>query len=450
MIEAADLGTKRHAFRADGAMARFVKERARERGALQPAVSNSVVTSGDVNGLLELFEPIPTSSGYAVTDYTAMLVSTLYACLTKIAGPILQLPVHEYMVGVGQADRQPVLPRSPLWWMLNEQPTVNWTAASWKEWIVKCVHLRGDQHTEILRSDSASAGGAIKGLRPHHPDCVSPRYYKSLSDEIRLAYDIYDPARDAYYTVDQDDMLHFSGFGFDGRRSLSVVQYAARNALGNELGASDFLGKSVASGALPKLLLKTDTQLNNEQKRALREDFVAVYGGGPLQKQFPLVLGKGADAIPLRISPVDLQLLESRKLNKGQICEACGVPPVIIGDSEKTTSWGTGVEQIVIGFVKFTIQPHLVRWSEELNRKLYRRAGRYVEFELDALLAGDSKAQAEAFRQALGGPGTGDGWMSTNEVRRLKNLPRLEGDEYDKPYRAPRDAGGAPAKKGTP
>ena len=114
------------------------------------------------------------------------------------------------------------------------------------------------------------------------------------------------------------------------------------------------------------------------------------------------------------------------------------MPPIIIGDSEKTSSWGTGVEQITLGWVRFDVQPMLAGWEEELNRKLYRRAGKFLEFSLEALLRGDSKAQSEAFRSALGGPGTGDGWMTVNEIRALKNLPRLEDPEADKPFKAQR------------
>jgi HK97 family phage portal protein len=164
---------------------------------------------------------------------------------------------------------------------------------------------------------------------------------------------------------------------------------------------------------------------------------VRIYGGGTGVK-LPLVLGEGATVRELSISPVDMQLLESRRLNRQGICEVMGVPPIIIGDSEHTSSWGTGVEQVTLGWVRFVIQPLLCGWEEELNRKLFRRAGRFVEHSLSALTRGDSKAQAEAFRAALGGPGTGDGWMSVDEVRRLVNMPALGGD-YTTPYRATRD-----------
>lgn len=437
MTQLLNLSAKAQTFRPGGAMATWLAADAQRADRAGISNAGKAVVSSDVDGMRQLFEPIATSSGYAVTDYTATLVTTVFACLSKISGAWLQLPAHEYTLSAtGDRERAAV---SKLWWMLNEQPSANWTAASWKEWIVNCVHLRGDQHTEIIRS-SAGTGGQIIGLRPLHPNWVVPRYYLA-GDELRLCYDVNDPYRGRAYTLDQDDMLHFSGYGFDGRRSLSVLQHAARNAVGNSLAASDFSGKSVGQGAMPKIALTYPNKLDKGQKDLLRDSFVATYGAGPTQHMLPLVLTEGGTATPLSISPVDMQMLESRMFESGQICEAMGVPPIMIGNTEKTSSWGTGVEQITLGFVKFTLQPHLCRWEEELNRKLYPRAGRFVEFDLDALLRGDSKAQAEAFRLALGGPGSGDGWMSVDEVRKLKNLPSLEGD-YAKPFKAQR---GTPA-----
>ena len=89
----------------------------------------------------------------------------------------------------------------------------------------------------------------------------------------------------------------------------------------------------------------------------------------------------------------------------------------------------------------------LCRWEEELNRKLFRNAGQFVEFELDGLLRGDSKAQSEVFKSALGGPGSGDGYMSVNEIRKLKNLPRVDGG--DEIFKAQRGTT-TPAPEGAP
>jgi HK97 family phage portal protein len=155
------------------------------------------------------------------------------------------------------------------------------------------------------------------------------------------------------------------------------------------------------------------------------------------------VLTENAEVKPLSISPVDVQLIAMRGWEKQDICEAFGVPPIIIGSSEKTSSWGTGIEQVILGFVRFSVKPMLIRIEQELNRKLFRRAGQFVEFELEGLLRGDSKSMGEADRSALGGPGSGDGYMTINEVRRRRNLPPIPGGNQI--YRAATSPAAAPA-----
>jgi HK97 family phage portal protein len=417
-----DLTAKRHESRV---LTEWVKSR--PGGERRAGIQALTVVSSNLDGMRELFQPISSPSGFAVTDKTAMQVSTVYACLTKLAGAIMQLPINKYRVTVTSTDLGDVedrrqMPRDALWWLLNESPSRAWTAASWKEWIVRCVALRGDQHTEIIRSRAASSYGAAIGFKVHHPDYVVPR---RLGDG--LVYDVQDINTGKAYTVDQDDMLHFSGFGFDGLRSLSMVQHAARTGIGNSLAAADYTGRSIGEGAMPQIALSFDAKMTKEQQKDLRDSFVATYGSGTGARKLPLVLTGGGKVEELSISPVDMQLLESRRFEREDICQALGVPPVMIGENEKTSSWGTGVEQITLGFVRFTIKPHLTRWEEELNRKLFRNAGPFFEFDLDELLRGDSKAQAEADRAAIGGPGSGSGWKTVDEVRRSRNLPPIEG-----------------------
>ena len=100
----------------------------------------------------------------------------------------------------------------------------------------------------------------------------------------------------------------------------------------------------------------------------------------------------------------------------------------MIGETTKASSWGTGIEQMSIGFVKHTLGPHLKRFQDELNRKLFFTSRYFIEFDVDALMAGDSKAQAEYYSKALGGPGS-QGWMTINEVRHLKGLPPIPGGD---------------------
>lgn len=389
----------------------------------EPDIRNAVVTSSDYDGMMSIFAPVSGPSNEPVTDVTAMRVSTVYACLTKIAGTVTQLPVHQYRLD-DKGDRQRT-PPTPLWWFLNESPTDAWTAASWKEWIVRCMFLRGDQFTQILRR-----GATIVGFLPLHPDRVRVEADQKTG---RLHYYVM-PVTGAAYGVDQDDMLHFAGFGFNGTRSLSVIQHAAFHSIGNAISAAKYMGRTVGEGGLPQIALKYPNKFDQKQADALRESFQKAYGNQQGRK-LPLVLSEGGEAQVLSISPIDIELMAQRQFEREDICQAFGVPPVLIGDNTKTSSWGTGIEQITLGFVRFTITPLLARWEEELNRKIFRRAGQFLEFSLAALLRGDSAAQAVAFRAALGGPGTGDGWMSLNEVRKLQNLPPVP--DGDIPYRAP-------------
>jgi len=125
----------------------------------------------------------------------------------------------------------------------------------------------------------------------------------------------------------------------------------------------------------------------------------------------------------------DAQLLETRKFQVIEIARAFGVPPHMVGETSASTSWGSGIEQMSIGFVRYTLGPHLRRIEQELNRKLWPRSPRYfVEFNRDGLLAGDSKTESEVISKSLGGPGA-QGWMTVNEARRIKNLPPVPGGD---------------------
>lgn len=394
----------------------------------EPKASVSALTSGG-QSMVDLFAPVGNSVGPVVTDRTAMQVGTVYACLEKLGGVVLQLPLHHYKLNT-DGDRERITPPSAVWWMLNESPAPAWTAAAWKEWVVLCVKLRGDQHTEILRG----ARGEPVGLKPHHPDKV-----QVSTVDGRLRYAVWDDVASRAYGVDQDDMLHFTGFGFDGECSVSAIKWAARNAISNSLSAAAYMGKALGDNGLPRISIEYPGQLNGDQAEVVRQSFVRTYLQGQSQR-FPFVSTNGGKIVPLNISPVDLEIMAARRMDKAEICEALGVPPIIIGDSEKTSSWGTGVEQVTLGWVRFSVQPMLARWEEEINRKIFRRAGQFVEFSLEALLRGDSKAQAEAFRASIGGPGSGDGYRTVNEVRKLLNLPKDTDAESDKLFRATRAA----------
>lgn len=383
----------------------------------EPSADTSVqdavafVRSGDPQ-VIAVLGGASSSSGFAVTPDTSMRVSAVYASVRLLAGAAAAIPVSIYKeTSQGRASFSP-----ELWWLLNEQPIANWTAASMWEWVIQSITLRGDGFVEIVRR-----GADVKALRPLHPDAVQ---VTRVGDS--LLYSVTGDDGTAR-PVHQDDMLHFPGFGFNGTRSMSVIQWAGFQAIGVALAADTFSGKFFANGAAPKHVIKAAGKLSPDQVEALRNEYTTKYGGAN-NAGLPMVLTQGLEVGQMSMTAGDAQLLESRKFQVIDIARAFGVPPHMIGAQETTSSWGSGVEQMTIGFVKFSLGPHINRIRQELNRKLFRRASPFIEHKMEGLLAGDSKAEAEYARQCIGGS-MGPGWMTINEIRHTKNLPPIPGGD---------------------
>jgi hypothetical protein len=147
----------------------------------------------------------------------------------------------------------------------------------------------------------------------------------------------------------------------------------------------------------------------------------------------PLILENGAKWDRVGITAKDAQLLELLQYSTSDIARIFGVPPHMIGDVDKSTSWGTGIEQQGIGFVRYTLLPHLRRQAAELSRKLFPVQGAkvsplYIDFDPEAMLVGDAKTQGEFYRVALGGNQL-PGFMSVNEVRACRGLQPVPGGD---------------------
>lgn len=384
-----------------------------------PAIrnDNDTWTNVDSGQLLKLIAYDPTASGVTVTPQLAMRVSAVYACVRILGGAIASLPFHLYEAkGDGVRER---LPKSDLWYYLNEQPSTHWTAAAMWEFVVGSILLYGDGFVWIRRRFTGS--NAIAELVPINPASVSVVH----DDKVGRMYTFANGGTIA--SAYAADMLHFPGLGFDGSRSLSVIQWAGRNAIGSAFQTDQFAGRFFANGATPPVVIRAPGKMQQEQIDKLRALWSEKVGGSA-NAHLPLILTEGLEAKELKVSAVDAQMLETRQFNVEDICRAFGVPPFMVGAQEKTTSWGSGVEAMSIGFVRYTLQPHLRRIEQELNRKLFLRAPRFVEASVEGLLRGDAKARSDFYRQAIGGS-QGPGWMTANEIRSIENLPPIEGGD---------------------
>lgn len=393
------------------------------RDRIEPVIGNlaegETISSSDIR-MFEIFGSGQTASGAVVTPTTAMKVSAVFACVNLIAGAIAQLPLHVYERLEDSRRRAD----HDYWWLLNEQFSQAWPAAAGWEYLVAQVLLRGDGIAYIARNRA----GQMTGLIPWPRDRVQilEQERSSPKEPRRLQYTFFDDL--GYFVADQADVLHLPGFGFNGICSMSVIQWGARNGIGIAIQGDEHAGKFFSEGGKPEVAITATNKMSQSMQDDFRDAWVKKYGGMQGNRRIPLILTEGLDVKELTMSAVDQQLLESRQWQVIDIARGFGCPPHMIGETTKASSWGTGIEQMSIGFVKHTLGAHLKRFRDELNRKLFQTARYFVEHSVEGLMAGDSKAQAEYFGKALGGPGA-QGWMTVNEVRRTKNLPPIPGGD---------------------
>lgn len=350
------------------------------------------------------------SGSSSVNEVTAMQSSAVYACVNLIGGAIASMPAHIYKRLTDRRERAD----SPLWWLLNEQPSPDISAATMWEYAITSLLLQGDAFIRILRRSAYNS--EIIGLEPWAPSRVNVKRVDG-----RLVY-VLTPIVGDMFAVDQADMIHIPGPGFNGFRGMSQIKYTLRNPAGIALAADNYSKDFFDNSARPDFVLSTTGNLTEKQIELLRNSWEDRYGGQGNHHK-PAILFGGLDVKQLSMNSEDAQLLGTRQFQIEDIARVFGVPPFMIGHTEKTTSWGSGVEQMAIGFVKFTLTRHLKKIEQEVNRKFWPTREKYfVEFLTAGLERGDYKSRNEGYRIALGRAGE-PGWMTINEVRAIENLP---------------------------
>jgi HK97 family phage portal protein len=380
---------------------------------------NAVSTNLTMEELLTVFGGASRSaSGKPVTPETAMRVSALYACAALVAGAIASLKLAFYKRDGG--DQEQVFDHQ-YWYLLNESPCAEMSAYTFWEYILLSKFLYGDGFAELVRASYRSS--TVLALRPLHPQSVSPFLHTDGQVYYRIT------VNGKQRVLNAADVLHFPSLGFDGLTSPSPVTFAAREALGTAMSAEEYTAKFFNEGATFDYALSTDKNLGETQIKNLTAQFVARVAGS----RAPLILAGGLKPAQLSVNPKDAEILSTRLFSVEEICRIFGVPPHMIGHTDKTTSWGSGIESQGTGFVRYTLSRHLVSIAQELNRKLWPvRGGIFVEHDTSLLEKADTATRNNSYRTALGRAGE-PGWMTVNEVRRRENLPPVPGgDEINK------------------
>jgi len=387
-------------------------------------VQNSTPISGITSNSGDYWSMFTGDTGQGIAPLSAAnapAVTAVHACTALIAGAVASLPVPVYQ-RLPEGEREELYD-DDLWWLLNEQWNPRWSAAKGWEYVTLSQLYHGDGFAIIERQ-----GSRIIGLRPVHPLNVEVR---CNNDGRRLLYRVTFSMDDGIDMVgsrvyDQDDILHFAGVGFDGLRSMSPLRTFLRMSASVAAALQDYTGKFFVQGARPDYVLSAP-DLTPEQLTATREQ-IDHYHGGLNNARRPMLLTGGLTLQTISMPLEDVQLLALRQFQVEEIARAYGVPPFMIGHNEKTTSWGSGVEAMGVGFARYTLRNYLNGITAEINRKLLPRSSKFLEFDTSELERADFKSMIEGFRTAIGRAGE-PGFMTSDEVRRRLNLKRKPGGD---------------------
>ena len=362
-----------------------------------------------------------TTSGKSVNERSALQMTAVYACVRILSESIASLPVHLYQYENSGSKVKAM--KHPLYFVLHDEPNPEMTFFVFRETLMTHLLLYGNAYAQIIRNGK----GEVVALYP----LMSNRMTVDRDDKGRLYYQYQMQDSDAptmksgTVTLSPSDVLHVPGLGFDGLVGYSPIAMA-KNSIGMAIACEEYGAKFFANGATPGGLLEFPGTVKNPD--AIRESWSKGFSGGNSHKV--AILEEGMKYTPISISPEQAQFLETRKFQIDEIARIFRVPPHMVGDLEKSSF--SNIEQQSLEFVKYTLEPWIVRWEQSLNRALLSQSEKptyFIKFNVDGLLRGDYQSRMNGY--AIGRQ---NGWMSANDIRELENLDRipaeLGGDLY--------------------
>ena len=351
-----------------------------------------------------------TASGITVTPDKAMQLSAVSACVRLIAESIASLPLHVYQHG---GEKRTRVDDGVHYRLLHTEPNQLMSSFGFRETLAASVLLWGNAYAFIRWSE----GGDPVELLPLLPESVQP--FKTSAGRLGYTFSMDGVTQ---YRVDQSAILHVPGLAYDGICGMSPIRYAAQS-VGLGLAAERYGASWFGNGSQPSGYLTMQEKLNPEQTKTLRDQWYAAYGGLSNANR-TAVLFNGAKFEKISIPPNEAQFVETRKFQVSEIARWYRVPPHMIGDLDKATF--SNIEHQALEFVTHTLRPWLVRFEQEINRKLFigTYADQYAEFNVDGLLRGDVKSRGDYYVR-----GRQWGWLSANDIRRLENMEPIDGGD---------------------
>ncbi len=359
-----------------------------------------------------------TTSGKPVNERTAMQTTAVYACVRILAEAVASLPLHVYEY---QDDGGKKLVHDhPLYYLLHDEPNPEMTSFVFRETLMSHLLIWGNAYAQIIRDGA----GRVLGLYPLLPDKMEVQ-----RDDKGNIYYVYSRNSDENPTFKEygniklkaEDVLHIPGLGFDGLIGYSPIAMA-KNAVGMTLACEEYGASFFANGANPGGVLEHPGVLKDPSK--VRESWNSVYRGVSNAHKIA-VLEEGMKYQQIGIPPEEAQFLETRKFQINEIARLYRIPPHMVGDLDKSSF--SNIEQQSLEFVKYTLDPWVIRWEQSLQKSLLLpgEKGKYfIKLNVDGLLRGDYQSRMNGYAV-----GRQNGWFSANDIREMENMNPIPDEE---------------------
>jgi HK97 family phage portal protein len=359
----------------------------------------------------------PNYSGVNIGENSALGLSAVWRAVSLISGTIASLPLRTIREVDGVTTRvssfldNPGGPDGP-------------TPYEWKETVLAHLLLHGN----AFLAHVFNGGGGLVALVPLHPLAVSVEQWTSKMDMPR-------PPGDKFYKATLDDgtvrvftddtMTHIPGLSMDGLRGLSPIS-VARNSLGTAVAGDRAAARMFSSGALISGMVSPDDDVEEEDAKTLKAEINRKVVGWENAGDIAFVNRK-LKFTPWSMSAEDAQFLQSRQFQIEEVARWYGVPPYELMQTEKQTSWGTGIEAQQRGLARQVLGTWATRIDQRLSRLLPNP--RFVEFDFKGLERPTPEQEIDLLLKQVKG-----GLITVNEARSIMNMqPMTEPEPEQKP-----------------
>jgi HK97 family phage portal protein len=342
----------------------------------------------------------------------AMQLSAVWSAVELLVDNIASLPLFVYNRSTQEEGHKTLARDAYLFRLLHDEPNRRMTPMEFYQFLTFNFLLRGNAYARLIRG----ANGEVLEMWPLATDQVEVEVLRDRS----VVYKYYYEGTIVVYAA--DSILHWKdkGNGIVGMDRLSYMRQSVALAVDAHNHTNNVYRKSAKRPGV----FMIDKLLTQKQRDEIRANYKGLVEGS---EDDLLVLEAGAKFEPLNMTPADLQLLDTRRFSIEEIARWFGIPGVLINDTTKATTWGSGIEQIIQGFYKFRLRPMIALLEQAIEARVLTAAQRKrytVEFSLDALLRGSLKERLE-----IGARAVQNGLMTRNEWRQLENLPPMEGGD---------------------